>query len=222
MKLTLARTKKTSHHLLAIFSCCFHSPTYTMAAGRAEPIEIIRNGTARRCHSAVSTTTNESGMQKYSGSIRRLIPGIGRRLIPEVTTAMVARNPSLLPPDLQRESAESGITDCLSSLAFDFTCTLPKQPFLQSYTARLSFFTIRHSNGFDPGRGDLISYVFGIARNRGAEGWRREGFSTEVPAIARSGGTGHTFRRCSVVCSVDPDSFAAKLVISGIIDYDLD
>jgi RNA polymerase sigma-70 factor (ECF subfamily) len=30
-----------------------------------------------------------------------------------------------------------------------------------------------HPNGFDPARGSLISYVFGIARNRGAEWWRR-------------------------------------------------
>ena len=28
-------------------------------------------------------------------------------------------------------------------------------------------------NGFDPGRGSLISYVFGIARKRGSEWWRR-------------------------------------------------
>ncbi len=29
------------------------------------------------------------------------------------------------------------------------------------------------ANGFDPERGDLINYVFGIARNRAAE-WRRD------------------------------------------------
>jgi RNA polymerase sigma-70 factor (ECF subfamily) len=30
-----------------------------------------------------------------------------------------------------------------------------------------------HPNGFDPARGSLVGYVFGIARNLGAEWWRR-------------------------------------------------
>jgi hypothetical protein len=51
--------------------------------------------------------------------------------------------PSHSPPVLQRESAASGNTDCLSSFVVDATGLLGKRFYLQAFTARLSFFTLR-------------------------------------------------------------------------------
>ena len=42
----------------------------------------------------------------------------------------------------------------------------------------------KHSNGFDPGRGDVIRYIFGIARNRGAEWWSSCPMESKAPLTA--------------------------------------
>ena len=42
----------------------------------------------------------------------------------------------------------------------------------------------KRPNGFDPSRGNLINYVFGIARKRGAEWWRGHNADHQEPSKA--------------------------------------